>query len=388
MDEILASIRKIISDDEPEQGAQPDTAADSAPASGNPADDMSGAIAQAPAGSEEADDILDLTQVVQPDPAVHETQPQAMSDGPPQGDALQAALTSATETPEPHQDANHAPSANSETPVSQGDVGSDIAALLAEAGVEDTVSDGASAAAVPSAEETSITEALKAIDDDETISSPASVEDASMTVGDEAPVAESISEPATPAFADVQDSSQAVDDLSAALEAADSPVTDPLSAAVAAVDAGEETVAAEADQPVIEMPKIEESAVVGDPVLAEPEVAEVPAEAAVDGIDMLPEIPELGSATSIADDLVAEAPAEITESEDAEPEITATNEAEIGEDTGAIAAESGDAAPASFEQGIKDMLKPMLKNWIDDNMERIVHDAVKEQVTSDSSAKE
>lgn len=373
MDEILASIRKIISDDEPEQGAQANAAAAEMPAAESLGDGLSGAMSEAPAvpaAAEEADDILDLTQVVQPQaetPATPEPvshAPQPATDGPPRGDDLQAALAGSAA---PNQGATH-----------QDNVGSDIAALLAEAGVEDTLNEAGSSATGSSAEETSITEALRAMDDEEFGAAAAPVEDASMSEGGEASVAEAPDAFAAPAFTENPDDTLSTDDLSAALEATDSPVTDPLAAAEAVVDASQDLTGEAIDMPAIEMPAPETSPALEDSILAEPEVQSTEAE-------IQPARSEPVAQPMESDDDVLEAPSDFAAPDTSEPEIAAAAESISGDDASDTAFDAGEAAPASFEQGIKDMLKPMLSKWLDDNMERIVHDAVKEQVTSDGS---
>ena len=100
MDEILASIRKIISDDEPGDAQQPEAAAPetAAPADDGLADDLANALGDAPPAQEPGDDILDLTEVVpeqpQPEAAAPDMPTPEAPAAPeaPQGDALQAAL--------------------------------------------------------------------------------------------------------------------------------------------------------------------------------------------------------------------------------------------------------------------------------------------------------
>ena len=153
MDEILASIRKIISDDEPGETPQPEAAssmpdpadpgalADTAtPAEDGLAEDLANALNDsqvgAELGAEEADDILDLTQIVEDKPQASEPQMEV-----PQVDDLQAALGDAVEAPAsaPPQPAPASQEAPGVPDESVGDV--NIASLLAEAGVQDTVAD-------------------------------------------------------------------------------------------------------------------------------------------------------------------------------------------------------------------------------------------------------
>ncbi len=45
---------------------------------------------------------------------------------------------------------------------------------------------------------------------------------------------------------------------------------------------------------------------------------------------------------------------------------------------------SSPAAAVTFEQGIKDMLRPMIQNWLDENMPRLVEGAIKDELISRS----
>ena len=146
MDEILASIRKIISDDEPGEAAEQEEKASgtgtpeaAAPTEGAPendglSDDLAKALNTAPERTETPDPILDLTQVVEQQTSIDveaATAPHAdPPPGPPQGDALQDALkdvaggeTAISGTSDP------GPETASERNISD---------LLAEAGVQDT----------------------------------------------------------------------------------------------------------------------------------------------------------------------------------------------------------------------------------------------------------
>lgn len=344
MDEILASIRKIISDDEPEQEtAQADAGLDVSMEVPEAAD--------APEGADEADDILDLTQVVQ---SQNEALPAAADPVQPPMPA-EAAVTPAPAV------AENAPS-----------VETDIASILAEAGVEETVADS-SASAAPSAdftppqsaEEASITEALKAMSEPAgEAQAEAQADDAFMAEtgqGDaslEAPApAPSLPEES----AQEDDARDALDDLVASLE------TDMNASQDVSMDSGGEQ--------AIEMPPPEAHA---EPEIAMPE-PEVTAEEQFASESAAPEpiAPEPVASEAPAEPVMEEAPQPVVE-----PPAIATDsdadadEAFAAEDTGA------QAAPTSFEQGIKDMIKPMLREWLDDNMERIVHDAVKEEVAS------
>ena len=349
MDEILASIRKIISDDEPDQNAQAETGE----AETGAADDYTASMADTPPPAEEPDDILDLTQVVEPQAEHADPQPETgnmAAAGAPQGDALHAAMSQAQAPVEPAGDASPD--------------GSDIASLLAEAGVEDTVNEaGHAPQPEQNAEEASITAALNSIG--------AEPEPAAAQVPmDEPSAPETAIDPAgdmDPVPGD--EARDALDDLVASLESEvnagpDEPaIAQPEAiAADAALEAAMEMPAPDAAEPAtgetdpaIAMPAPEDpvlSALVPEPV-SEPETEPEP------------------------EPVMAEAPVEAPVEEDPDTEAAAADD-ETDEEPEMEAA----AASSPFEPGIKDMLKPMLNKWLDDNMERIVHDAVKEEVAS------
>ncbi len=322
MDEILASIRKIISDDEPGETPQPEAAssmpdpadpgalADTAmPAEDGLAEDLANALNDsqvvADLGAEEADDILDLTQIV-------ENQPQA-----PQVDALQAALGDAVEAPAPQE-------APGEPVESVGDL--DIASVLAEAGVQDTVADNPAEPQAPAG--------------DDPVAAQAQGDEVAAPVTEDASISEALS----------------------ALEAQPG-----------------EPVAEAAPQPETSAPEATEQPAVADV----PETPEIP-EAAV-----AVEAPAQEDASyETGDDMMAEAPVEDAAAlASALDEAAPASEAEPVEDTAPAEeqdmGEAAQAAPAggagkTLEDSVKELLRPMLREWLDDNMERIVQDEVKD----------
>jgi len=340
MDEILASIRKIISDDEPGETPQPEAASlmpepaepgapvePGAPAEDGLAEDLANALNDSQVGAEEADDILDLTQIVEDQPQESEAQMEV-----PQVDALQAALGDAVEAPAsaPPQPAPASQEAPGVPDESEGDV--NIASLLAEAGVQDTVAD--------------IPAEPQALAGDDPV--------AAQGQGDElaAPLAEDglISEA-----------------LSAMEPQAGEPVAE--AAPQPKISAPEGT-----DQPAVpEIPEVTEAA------------AEAPAQEDASyetGDDMTVEAP-VEDAAALASVFDEAAPAS-----EAEP----TSEAESVEDTSPAeeqdVSEAAQAAPAggagkTLEDSVKELLRPMLREWLDDNMERIVQDQVKDMGGTD-----
>jgi cell pole-organizing protein PopZ len=334
MDEILASIRKIISDDEPGETPQPEAAssmpdpadpgalADTAmPAEDGLAEDLANALNDsqvgADLGAEEADDILDLTQIVEDQPQAPEPQMEAPQMEAPQVDALQAALGDAVEAPAPQE-------APGEPVESLGDV--DIASVLAEAGVQDTVADNLAEPQAPAG--------------DDPVAAQAQGDEVAAPVTEDASISEALS----------------------ALEAQPG-----------------EPVAEAALQPETLAPEATEQPAVAD--VPEAAVAvEAPAQEDASyetGDDMMAEAP-VEDAAALASALDEAAPAS-----EAEP----TSEAEPVEDTAPAEeqdmGEAAQAAPAggagkTLEDSVKELLRPMLREWLDDNMERIVQGEVKD----------
>ena len=287
MDEILSSIRKIISDDEPGDSPQPKVAAEAAtapPAQDELANDLANALNDTQAGAEApaAEDILDLTAVVS-------EQPQSEA---PQGDALQNALgdvvqqspeVSEPQPLEPTIIPEETPDATDATGQSAGDA--DISAVLAEAGIEVAAYD-APAEPQPAADP-----------------APEMPEQASLDTSD------------TPSAAEV-----------ATPEAAPEAVAKPSADAEMGTGDMLAEAAAEPDAASTEM-RDEETAIFVEPVQEAAPVEE----------------------TAPA---VAAAPAEV--------------------DAPTPAASEGQ----TLEDSVKDMLRPMLREWLDENMERIVQQEV------------
>ncbi len=325
MDEILASIRKIISDDEPGETPQPDVASSmpepgapaepATPAEDGLAEDLVNALNDsqvgAEAGAEEVDDILDLTQIVEEQLQAPEAQVEAPQMEVPQVDALQAALGDAVEAPvsappQPTPAPQEAPGVPDE---SVGDA--DIASLLTEAGVQDTVSDIPAEAQAPAGD------------------NPV----AAQGEGDE---------PAAPLAEDAL--------ISEALSAMEPQAGEPVAEA--------------APQPGTSAPEATEQPAV-------PEVTEAEAETPA----------QEDASFETGDEMTAEAPAQ----EDAAALDAVVDDAAPAEDSAPAEeqamGEAAYAAPAggagkTLEDSVKDLLRPMLREWLDDNMERIVKDEV------------
>jgi len=96
-------------------------------------------------------------------------------------------------------------------------------------------------------------------------------------------------------------------------------------------------------------------------------------------------VPQVDEFAATEPDMPAEETAEETPVADAGALAAVTDEAAVEE--GSISAEEqasdevAEAAPAgakgkTLEDSVKELLRPMLREWLDDNMERIVQDEV------------
>jgi cell pole-organizing protein PopZ len=358
MDEILASIRKIISDDGPgaEGAPQPEAAAlePAAPAGDGLAEDLANALNDTPAPVEEPDDILDLTQIVEGHPQAAEPQTEA-----PQGDALQAVLGDMPEEPA-------APEPMPAPEVAQGDQGENVGdvnieALLAEAGVQDTVVEAPSEPQAPSGDDLS--------------AMIGHLDDTAAPEAEEASISEALS-----AMTPQADEPVAEAALDAAMAEIAMPEVEAAAAAAAPMEAGLN--AGELTPEVIE----QAAPVAESPELADipevPDVSEAVAEAPIQE-DASFEISEevMADATQIAEPVSEpEVPVEAAAALAAViEEPVAAESPEPAEEQ--VSKEVVEAAPASsegktLEDSVKDLLRPMLREWLDDNMERIVQSEV------------
>ncbi len=429
MDEILASIRKIISDDETGGDAQPEVAeAESAaaePAAGDGlVDDLANALNDVQAAEEKSaeqppEDILDLTQVFSDQPAEDASPETAAApvDAAMSVDAAMpevAAIPEAAVAPEAAvvEEAPAEPEASAEpaTPAAtdaQADK-SDITSLLAEAGVQDMADEAEAApqeAAAPAGEElnaaieqddtaladpapageASISDALAALDNPAAETAPAD------TVPDEAAQAQDAAFDAD-LVTSGEPAAQALDESGEASapemteQVPETPAPAPAAESFSEVEANTESDA--------QMPEDSAEEAQADVALSEPEapVIDEPVEAAaalagaLEGLAPAEEAPagledeasEEAEGSVEADSLLeAEAPAE-TEAT-AEAETTAEAEETVAEEADSaseskVTAASGDVR--TLEDSVKDLLRPMLREWLDDNMERIVQDEV------------
>jgi len=372
MDEILASIRKIISDDEPGNAAQPEVAAPeagaqetgaeeaAAPGGDALADDLANALSETQEPARAEDEILDLTEVVEQHASAEPgempaPQPEAHSQ-PPQGEALQNALAGmGTEmAPEP------AAEASGET---------DISALLAEAGVEDTAGEGPAEPPPPLATEAPAGDELSAI--------LGNAEEMAATAPEAAPEGDaSMAEDEFEAMTEQPPVTGAEGPQSfeapAGIELPDVPLAD-----VVADEVATETMA---DTPGTPEAAMEEA--LGDVAAETPQPSEEPS---IVMPDDQPEIPAMepevsvepeGFAGAEADGLSGEelvAAAVTLDVVEAEPEQN--TDASADEETPDVLAADQESGK-SLEASVKDMLRPLLREWLDDNMERIVKDEV------------
>ena len=327
MDEILTSIRKIISDDEPGEAPQPEAAASETaapePEQDGLADDLANALNATQAETEAADDVLDLTNVV-----AGQTQ-----DESPQEDALQAALGDAL----PSQDADAA------TEQAAGDA--DISAVLAQAGIEPTAGEKPSE---PQPAVASPADELIAVLEQDDAAQPEADSTEATSITD---VLAAIEQPAAAA----PDASM---DETADVSAADPAPESSGDASLDTVDITPEVEAAPVDElVVVPAPEAAPEAAAPADVDAEMDTGDIVAEAAAE--------PEIES---------VETPAEATD-ELAEPVQDAAPVEEVAPAEAAAPAPAGGEGSA-FEESVKDMLRPMLSQWLDENLERIVQQEV------------
>ncbi len=415
MDEILASIRKIISDDETgsesaddaqPQVAEAETAAagpaeSSEPSSDGLVDDLANALTdvqdiEAKSAEQSAEDILELTQIVSEQPS--DEAPSSEAAAVPEAAApVDAAMPEASEMPEaaampetaaaPEEAAEIEAAMAEAAPAEQESFAepevpetseastddSDITALLAEAGVQDMANETGAAApqesAMPSGDELNVDLEQK----ETAVADPAPVEDA--------PISEAVSafEPpaaeAAPADTASEEAEQAQD---AAFDAG------LVSAPAAEPQASAETGEALAEQASEQAPGEEaaQAETQAEELLSEPEAPafDEPVEAAATLSGALEGLesgdPEPASSQDEASgeaQAILEAEAALKDDLPAEAEAAAAEEAAPAEEAD-IAAASGETR--TLEDSVKEMLRPMLREWLDDNMERIVQDEV------------
>jgi len=444
MDEILASIRKIISDDETEGDAQPEVAAaepaaaeTAAPAGDGLADELANALSDAQGADSQAavephDDILDLTQVVteqpaadlSPEPAPPEPvsqEPASLEPAPQEAAPLEPAplepapqeaampvvedvqLDAAPAEPEADMTAAapvapnvlaeiEAPTAleGSEAPESS-EGASDIAALLAEAGVQE-MNDEAAPQEAPAPAGDDLNAAIA--QDDMVVPDPVLVEETSIS-----DALSALDQPAADAAPDSPDIS--AQDASFDADLVMSPEPAP------AIDVPSEAIAPEVSEvePVAEVVAEIEADAGLDVQMPKLSAEETPAEIQIE--DVLPEPEELiidepaEAVAVLADALEEPAPvedvlADLEIAVEPEAEIEAAGDiieaaASIDADVEAPTTEEPEAEASSgdvrtLEDSVKELLRPMLREWIDDNMERIVQDEVASANLKDSDS--
>lgn len=331
MDEILASIRKIIADDDEGAASASETSQDTA-AAGQPglANDIASAMSHdAPATdtpAENEDDIFDLTNKVpeapQPpaDPFPH-AQPAAQAE---------AYAPPASPAPEMPPAAPVAPPLSTEPPAAQAEP--DPAGF---AGYGRDVLSGAPM------EESALPESMAGFGADEP---PAPAGTAWQTEQDDFQAADA-------PVADETDTSEITDlDSFAPGQDIAAGSNDMVDAAYAESDVVAATGLSQADADVP----------MADNAMDAP-ADEFSATAAAAGSDV-----DFAPSAGEAPDTVIVPPAP------EEPEVAGT-EAEA-------APEMAAGSPMTLEDSVKEMLKPMLREWLDDNMPRIVESAVKDEL--------
>ena len=110
------------------------------------------------------------------------------------------------------------------------------------------------------------------------------------------------------------------------------------------------------------------------------------------GLNAAPEAPQEDSELEAAPEVTSEAEAEdeieLAEADLLEEEAVAVVEedepqAAPGSEQAApehAALSSGDASGSGFEAGVKEMLRPMLREWLDENLPGIIENAVKDEL--------
>jgi len=370
MDEILASIRKIISDDEPGETAQPQetaseavtpeaaTPAASAPENDGLSGDLASALNTAQEPTKASDEILDLTQVVEQQVSVvTEVSPAPQADRPsvpPQGDVLQDALKGIGD--------ENASSPDAALPSSEPVSEHNFSELLAEAGVQDTPGQA------PETSDASM--------------EPPSRDDLGTVLGQ---------------AGDAAESADSGPDSDASFSAGKfETLTEPPRSAAGMPEQGVES------PPSIELPDMPLADVVADEE-ASGTMVDVPAtetmkdgpadasmaEGSLQSEELTMKMPDL-QPEALATEPEVSAEPESTEIEVSETEVVAATammgaQTEVAmsdeQDTSDMSA-SAEHGGKSLEDSVKDMLRPLLREWLDDNMERIVQDTVKDEVAS------
>ena len=448
MDEILASIRRIIADDEAdvgakEEGSAPAEPGPAAPAEHNLADDIAKALgtgAEAPAEAApkpKEEDILELTEADVATPPELKLPPEPAEQAP-----APATVTAALEAEPAVVDAEMSAEPALGAEAAAVDVAAVDATMLPDAGAEASapamdVSAGMADLAVPEAAEP---EVLPVIDEPVDLSLPSQpAPEASVPemepAAPEAPIAPEAELAAVPDLAaaaaaldgdigGVQQQAEMPSDAAAAAPGEpsfasdlaghglvlDDPVAEAAPASPAPDPGPESMESIAAAEPQIPIPPVPEM----PPVGAEPEPvpdagltmefqADNPADAIADPAAALEAA--LSDPEPVAQDLpvlepapVAEgAPAEVTEIEPEVPALevvgevvaTAMPSAAIAGDAMPMEApaESASGGKSSLEDTVKELLKPVLREWLDDNMERILEDAVKDELASSDLTK-
>lgn len=398
MDEILASIRKIIADDDQEADNQVAAVEPAAAAGGGQAeagqanlvDDIANALNQ-PAGEAGApaqveEDIFDLTNEVAatpPQPVVEADAAPVAELGQPDVLAQSEATAPAVQMPPDAELASDPQPQPQPLPVAESILGGGSPAddVLSGTPMMDTPipedAAGFDAPAPEAPQESALGEMMAEV---------AAVPEVSADALEETPVA---FEPEPEIFTASDDVSGSADNAVQAIQAdADMP-----------------------DAPAIEMPEVIASE-------EAPAPAPEPAEASLDTGSFAPEemADEAGtdiagiveeSATDIASDIAsmvagtveavapaaeAEAPVEEAVTPEAElpgpaPELEAVPNEPVTEEAMAEEPEGAEPAPGgvdakSLEDSVKEMLKPMLREWLNENMPRIVQSAVNDEKIS------
>jgi len=369
MDEILASIRRIISDDEAEAG-QGEAAAPSeaAPQSEDTTQiEATEESSVAPSGESIQDDILELTNELS----------QASLE--PQPEVAEAEAVSAEATPE------MAAEIDSSEPAPD-DIMAEISAAT-EAALEQEVP--APEVVSETSPEPEVADASFEVADEEVeVGSPDLAADFDAALpGEEAVSLDAAEEPAVPEIdlglgdtegMDVEVMAEAADaEMPSGEDAPESVETSGLIAeAVEAIAMSSAEPAVETEPPVEtepavedEQPPVAEEAV--EPPMADvAELSEAPLEEAASDEPVI----EVMGGSEVEEDVLLEDAVGVVE-EDEQP----VEEVEQAADEPAAALDVS-ATDSPLEASVKEMLKPILREWLDENLPRILESAVKEEI--------
>ncbi len=362
MDEILASIRRIIADDDPNANGAAAPAADEAPEQPSPADQIADALGTDSGSDAQLDDILELTREIGRQPAPAPAPEAAAPVVPPPAPAAEPAPAAAVPPPEPAS----APQPQMAPPPAPAPIAEMPAAPPAQP-IEDSPQ-----AAAPS--------------------DPAAALEGLLASVSEPPAQPAQTPPPLPASV-ASDTPDHALDFETQPPAA--PTPEPAASApepnptVGQLDSDDQAarLAAEVEAALGTSQFEQQETPVAAPVVPEPDISfEEPVRD--EGLDLS----ELDPPSDFAD---LDALADARESDMSQPpveeqpadDVSVAPEAEAPPVESALA--NGVATPGqTLEDSVKEMLRPMLREWLDSNMPRILEGAVKDEMSANKERDE